>query len=297
MLRLRMWHWRLASLLSGVFVLGITPAQALARAVVRFVHAVPGVGAADLSLTQGATATDLGRASFGQSSAYRSVRSGRFVWKLAGPSGRVLSSGTATLGDASYTIVVLARGSGAVLGLYRDRGGEPGTSLLRMIHAAPELGSPALRVGEHVIAPRASFGQATPYVSVAPGTHTLAAVRPGDPAPLVQRQAVSFRVGRAMTAIVVGSRGERTRIVTVTDRGAPLTRTLHRSHRVMPRSGSSLIVAPGESLWTIARQQLGASHSDAALAAEVHRLWAVNGGRIATGDPNLIFPGQRLRLR
>jgi nucleoid-associated protein YgaU len=56
-------------------------------------------------------------------------------------------------------------------------------------------------------------------------------------------------------------------------------------------------VRRGDSLWSIARAQLGGDASNARIAAEVQRLWALNARRIGTCDPNLIFPGQRLRLR
>lgn len=69
-----------------------------------------------------------------------------------------------------------------------------------------------------------SFTQATPYISVNPGTHTLGAMRPGDSTPLVPGAHMPLVSGRAYSAIVLGSRGQRVRVVTVTDSGAPLTR-------------------------------------------------------------------------
>lgn len=60
--------------------------------------------------------------------------------------------------------------------------------------------------------------------------------------------------------------------------------------------GSTHVVRPGECLWSIAAQRLGPSAADARVAAYVQRLWETNAGRIATGTPNLIYPGQQLRL-
>lgn len=56
-------------------------------------------------------------------------------------------------------------------------------------------------------------------------------------------------------------------------------------------------VQPGESLWSIAEDVLGAGASNAEIAREVQRIWALNAGEIGTGDPNLVMAGQKLRLR
>lgn len=56
-------------------------------------------------------------------------------------------------------------------------------------------------------------------------------------------------------------------------------------------------VNPGESLWSIASDHLGPGAQPARIAREVHRLWNVNKDRIATGDPDLLMIGTRLRLR
>ncbi len=56
------------------------------------------------------------------------------------------------------------------------------------------------------------------------------------------------------------------------------------------------VVRSGECLWTIAERMLGEHASDARIAAAVERLWQLNAGRIATGNPNLIYPGQTLTM-
>lgn len=56
-------------------------------------------------------------------------------------------------------------------------------------------------------------------------------------------------------------------------------------------------VRAGESLWSIASDLLGQGASAAAIALEVERLWQLNGGRIGTGDRNLLGVGVKLRLR
>jgi hypothetical protein len=57
------------------------------------------------------------------------------------------------------------------------------------------------------------------------------------------------------------------------------------------------VVQPGESLWTIAENLLGAGSSATRIAAEVAGLWELNRERIPSGDPDLIVVGQELRLR
>jgi hypothetical protein len=57
----------------------------------------------------------------------------------------------------------------------------------------------------------------------------------------------------------------------------------------------ALVVEPGDSLWAIAQERLGAGASPEQVAAEVERIHALNRGRIAD-DPNLLFPGQELRI-
>src|SRR3954447_10802815 len=63
------------------------------------------------------------------------------------------------------------------------------------------------------------------------------------------------------------------------------------------RSAATHVVAPGQSLWVIAQGIVGKPPSVAEIAAEVDRLWRLNAARIGTGDRDLIFPGQQLRLR
>jgi hypothetical protein len=57
------------------------------------------------------------------------------------------------------------------------------------------------------------------------------------------------------------------------------------------------IVAPGESLWSIAEGLIGHDASATRIAAEVARLWELNRDRIPSGDPDLIAVGQQLKLR
>ncbi len=60
---------------------------------------------------------------------------------------------------------------------------------------------------------------------------------------------------------------------------------------------STHVVERGQSLWAIAQGLVARPASIAQVAFEVGRLWHLNAARIGTGDPDLIFPGQELRLR
>ena len=57
------------------------------------------------------------------------------------------------------------------------------------------------------------------------------------------------------------------------------------------------VVAPGESLWSIASDVLGDRASVATIAREVNRLWELNSERVGTGDRDLLLVGTRLALR
>lgn len=84
--------------------------------------------------------------------------------------------------------------------------------------------------------------------------------------------------------------------------GLPLpdrpTGGLDRPERGMPprvrHTGPWLTVAPGDSLWTLAEQQLGERAGVVDVAAYWRRLCAANAERVAP-DPDLIHPGLRLR--
>jgi DNA-binding CsgD family transcriptional regulator/LysM repeat protein len=56
-----------------------------------------------------------------------------------------------------------------------------------------------------------------------------------------------------------------------------------------------VVVVPGDSLWSISREQLGPNATPQQIATAVERIYALNQNRIG-GDPNLIFAGQKLSL-
>jgi hypothetical protein len=277
----------------------VWPAESFAKALVRFVHGVPGVGRATVEVDDGAGSHDVGTIGFAQSTAWHSIRSGRFRWTLKGGD-KQLASGSATVGNGAYDIVVLERRMKVWLGIYKARAGKPGTSLVRVIHGAPELGAPELTVDGKEAVKSLGYRQATPYVPLRAGTHTLGAMRPGSSNPLVSAH-MSATAGTAYSAIVLGTRGQRVRVVSLVDRGAPLTRkggpakaTPVSTHTAGARG--MVVIRPGDSLWAIARRLVGPRASDGAVETKLVAIWNLNSRRIGTGDPNLIFPGTRLRL-
>jgi DNA-binding CsgD family transcriptional regulator/LysM repeat protein len=56
-----------------------------------------------------------------------------------------------------------------------------------------------------------------------------------------------------------------------------------------------VVVVPGDSLWSISREQLGPNATRQQIATAVERIYALNRNQIGS-DPNLLFPGQRLSL-
>jgi nucleoid-associated protein YgaU len=277
----------------------VWPAASVGRALVRFIHALPGVGAAQIEVSQGHGLANLGTIGFSQITRWHSLRSGRFHWSVV-KGQNVLAAGSATVGNGAYDMVLLARASGVSLGIFRDQAGRSGTSLLRVINAAPELGAPELKLDAALLAASASFTHGTAYTSVNPGVHTLTALKTGSVAPLVKDTTLRLTPDHSYTALLVGSAGRRLSVVTVTDRGAPLTRSAPLTPTA-PRelaAGRSevVVVMPGDSLWSIARDRLGPSASNEAVYQEVLAIWSLNAERIGTGDPNLIFPGQHIVL-
>jgi len=60
--------------------------------------------------------------------------------------------------------------------------------------------------------------------------------------------------------------------------------------------GDVYVVRPGDTLWTIAERRLGPEATPSEIARFVDRLWNVNAAVIGTGSPDLIMPGQSLRV-
>lgn len=285
-----------ASLASVLFAALAWPAHLLAKSGVRFVHAVPGAREAELTVEQAGRTTLVGRTGYGRATDVRTVPPGEFRWRLAS-GGKTIAEGTGTAASARMTAVAIPQGTKPVVRFFRDAVDVPrGKARLRVIHAAPELGSPDLRVDGKRVARGLGYGRATPYLTVSAGRHDLQAVRAQTNDELLSRRGVRVPANAVTTAFLIGTAGEPARIITVSDRVAAPRGQGAADRRGSRASGGSYTIRRGDSLWAIARQQLGDGASNARIARAVDRLWEANAARIGTGDPNLIFPGQRIRL-
>lgn len=200
-------------------LLGLSAGQSLAqggdsgKAQVRFVHAVPGVGEADLSVG----GSPVGAAAFGKYTDFASVPAGDQDVVLEGPDGLELGSDESFAAGKSYTVVALAKGEGAELRSYEDAAAKPGKARVRMIHAAPEFGEPDIVIDGQPVAEGVRYEQAVGYLTVNPGTYSVSLDDPKSGKPVLGPQDVSLSAGSASTAFVVGSRGEEPRIVLAQD--------------------------------------------------------------------------------
>ena len=199
-------------LLTAVLIL-VAPSTALGAAQVRFLHAVPGAGEATVT----ADGQSVGSAGFGGVSDPAAVPSGPTRFVLEAPGGVRLTKSARLLDGGSYTVVGLARGNSAELRLYRNGAADPGRARLRMVHAAPELGTANLALNGKVVAKGAAYTDETRYWTLPPGPEKLAVLDPGSEEMALGMRSVPLAAGTATTAYVVGSRGERVKVVLVDD--------------------------------------------------------------------------------
>ena len=228
------YWWRVFGCTVGFSMLLLVSAgSALASATVRFVHAVPGVEAATLNISVDGAGASSAPVSFGAAGAPLEIDAGTAKLTVAPAEGgdALAESDAALADDASYTVVAMPRedGEAAQLRVYEDGKPEAGEARLRAIHAAPELGEPDLRAGDRVVAEELAYGDDTEYADVPPGTYDLAVTRAGGSGgALAEKRGVPLTAGTATTAVIAGSGGEMTRIVTLSDGtaappGAPAT--------------------------------------------------------------------------
>jgi hypothetical protein len=195
---------------------------------VRLVNARPGAQSVGLKVVVGGAAPPpLGPATYGQVTPYVKVSPGGAQISLTGASGGGQLTHTLTDGG-NYTVVALAKGSKRFsIKIFRDGHARKGTARLRVIHAAPELGSPDIKLGQRTVAEKLAFEDATPYLQQQPGSYDLAVAKPGSSMPVFQHQ-VALSAGVATTAILSGSGGAPEKVITATDdtltpAGAPET--------------------------------------------------------------------------
>src|SRR2546423_470555 len=183
-------------------VLAVPAAQAWGSADVRFMHAVPGAGTAELVVKGGSPIG--GEVGFGQVTAYSGVPSGSHELSLRSGS-KTLATTTVDLANGRhYTVVAMAHGKKAQLRSFTDGRAAEGRARFRMIHAAPELGTPDVRLGRQTVAEMVKYTDATPYLTVAPGTYTLEVTKPGGVrSPIMKKEGVALSAGTSSTAFLL----------------------------------------------------------------------------------------------
>jgi len=161
-----------------------------------------------------ATLTGIG---FGKASEAEPGPSGSVTVTLTAGGEEVATSKEFLADRSSYTIVA-EKGSGSkpAFRLYRAGKAVPGKTLVRAVHAAPELGRVTMSLGGQGWG-TISYGQDTGYKPADPGTYDLTASKPGSKSPLISQKGVTATAGTAATAYAVGSGGEQTRFVVVAD--------------------------------------------------------------------------------
>lgn len=208
--------WSGVALLSMIACVMLMPAAAAAapeQAQVRFVHAVPGVGTAELSIG----GTSVGSAGFGEATEFAAVPAGEQEASLAVPGVGKITSKVHLDDGATYTLVAMPDGKSASLNLYADSGPTAGKSRLRIIHASAELGMPNARLNGKLVAKMLEFGKATPYWTVDPGTYELEVQDPKTGDDVMDPQPVALSAGTSWTGVVIGGGGEKARTMLLTD--------------------------------------------------------------------------------
>jgi hypothetical protein len=217
--------------LAALMLVALPAASAMANAEVRLVNARGGSDPVRLEVTvAGQTVPAGGATAFGKSSESVSVPAGDAQLSLVGGTDSAEAAAVdKTLADgASYTVLALPKGDeGFELQVLRNGTAAPGDAKLRLVHAAPELGKPDIRLGDRTLAQRLGFGSETGYLKVDPGAYELAVARPGGEEAVLSMK-VSLAAGTASTIVVAGTGGSEARLIelhddTVTPAGAPHT--------------------------------------------------------------------------
>lgn len=241
------------------------PARAADQATVRLMHAVPGAGAAELAVASGGERTPVGSpVRFGRAGEAQAVPSGstKLLVTPDGERASVASASQRLESGARYTAVAMLGEDGPTLRVLRDGAAAPGVARVRMVHAAPELGEPDVRLDGRLVAKAARYEEVTDYLPLTPGSYDLSARRPsGEGDALLSQPGIPLVAGTAATAYVVGSRGERTRAVLVADdtiapNAPPDTGLGGLSRSVEPRLLVLLFAGLGGSLLALAARRL-----------------------------------------
>jgi len=182
---------------------------------VRFLHAVAGAGPASLLVEKGGPRLP---SAFAKPSGYQVFRPGQTRLRLIlnGQSSPVATE-VVRLGPGRHTVVAVGTDKGVDLLVYQDDGVQPGKATLRAIHVASEVGKADVRVDGKVVASDVGLGDATGYLPVPPGRHSVAVTRPGGQGGALVEAQVRSVAGTASSGFVVGSAGMPAQIVLTTD--------------------------------------------------------------------------------
>lgn len=192
---------------------GVAIAQGPAK--LRFVHAAPGVGEATLT----AGDIEVGAAAFGKATPFADVPAGSAQLELEAEGGTLEATEQLQAGRA-YTVIALAQGQSGELRVYPDGTPKPETARLRMIHAAPELGSPDFSLNGETVSEGTAYKEATAYWDLRPGTYRAVLVNPETGDPAVPAEEIPLAAGTTSSLVVLGSRGEPVRTLLLADGSA-----------------------------------------------------------------------------
>ncbi|GAC1316031.1 MAG: hypothetical protein NVSMB25_01020 [Thermoleophilaceae bacterium] len=173
-------------------------------------------------ISGGLTTSAGGSSAFGQLTPYASAPAGAAELVVKGVrTAAMLAPG------ARYTVVDVAAGGRGSVRIYRDGDAKAGAARLRVVHVAPELGTPDIRLSGRVVAQALAFGRDTGYIDVTPGRYAEEVVARHGRSAIVSRQVV-LQAGTATTAFITGTAGAKEGIVvgsdqTVTPGGPPKT--------------------------------------------------------------------------
>ena len=214
-----MGRW-VAALIASLLML-LVPAAASAKddAKVRFVQTVPAPGALELHATEGGISARVGHPlGFSRVGNYEAVPAGNVTFELREPGGGPIAQAHEQLGaGAHYTVVAMSNKQLMVL---QDGRAEGGTSRMRVLNTAPELGAVDVKLGDQTIAKAIDFGDVSPSTKVGPGAYVLTVANPKDGSMLATRGAVTLTAGTSSTAFVVGTAGEPIDVLVAEDRAA-----------------------------------------------------------------------------
>jgi hypothetical protein len=194
-------------------------ASAFGDAEVRFVQTVPAPGTLELHATTGGISERIGHPlTFGQVGSYEDVPAGNVTFELLEPQGKPITEAREELRNRGhYTVVALQNKQLIVL---QDGRAEGGTSRMRVVNAAPELGAVDVKLGDQTIANGLDYGDVSDYKGTGPGAFALSVMNPEDGSMLATRGAVTLTAGTSSTAFVVGTAGEPIDLVVAGDRAA-----------------------------------------------------------------------------